>query len=399
MQKDRFVFAVIIYGVILLAAAGFCSFLLPGDLSAVANSEVSVEKEEQSQPDGNEPTQALAPTKNPEQGQPPKDAEDEPSGAWAELRAETTKEWRTIIGETCIVLPKPESVTTEKELSFTLTEMPVERSIALQIQGCAYTEYSYADIERLAEGEYFNANPEEKEPLGAMTQICTQQEDGSYELYVELLLDKTYVYNVYETEKHYFIALREAKSVYDSIVVLDAGHGGWDTGTLSADGKEYEKNINLQVLIYLEELLTARQYKVYTTRTTDRYIGHGERIALANALEADMFISIHCSNVYQDAEANGTEVLYAEQELTGSTKLKAKVLAQICAEKLTETMPSENGAVWVPDEEVTVLQEAEVPAVQVELDMELLQTEDGQRAAAQALCDAVLEAYHASLPE
>ena len=212
---------------------------------------------------------------------------------------------------------------------------------------------------------------------------------------------------MYETETHYFIALKEAKTVYDKIVVLDAGHGGWDTGTPSKDGRVLEKNINLQVLLYLEELLTARNIKVYATRTTDRYIGHAERIALANDLEADMFISIHCNNAYQDAGAGGTEVLYAEQqEAVNGNGLDSEFLAQICLEKLTEALQTESRGLQAKGEELTVLQKAEVPAVQVELafmsnskDMELMKTEAGQRTAAQALCDAVLDAYHATLPE
>ena len=438
MRKDRFLFAIIIYGLILLAGAGVCCAMLPEEISAVANAGAQAGTDITPTQEGIVPTPtepALQPgqstdamhkdndasehQKLPEQGkqdemQPGKtvnggdvsgEEEEMPTGAWALLSVKTTAEWREIIGDRCIVLPKPEQAEDGQALVFSLTQMPMEQSIGLRVQGCKQTGYGYESVERIAGEQYFVSEPlltsdeETDDPLRKMTASCTLQEDGSYEVYVELLLDKTYAYNVYETEKHYFIALREAKSVYDSIVVLDAGHGGWDTGTLSADGKGYEKNINLQVLLYLEEMLTARRFKVYTTRTTDRYIGHRERIALANALEADMFISIHCSNVDQDAEANGTEVLYAEQELAGSTKLKAKALARICAEKLTEMMPSENGVVWVPDEEVTVLQEAEVPAVQVELDMELLQTEEGQKAAAQALCDAVMDAYHSTLPE
>lgn len=431
VQKDRFIFAIIIYGLVLLTAAGVCSVMLPGEISAVANNGEEAGDDVTPTPDMPEPSQAVVPTSGPEQGsdddygngngpehQNPSEqgkAENEmpdeaATGAWALLSVETTAAWREIIGERCIVLQKPQMASGGQGLSFSLTEMPVERSIVLRVQGCEYVEYGYEAVERIAGEQYFAAEPgmsvngqqEEataKDPLDKMTASCTQQEDGSYELHIELLLDKTYVYDIYETKTHYVIALKEAKEVYDIVVVLDAGHGGEDTGTLSKDGMVPEKDINLQVMLYLEKLLNAKNIKVYATRATDWYVEPAERIALANDLEADMFISIHCSNVYQDVEANGTEVLYAEQELTGSTKLKAKALARICAEKLTETMPSENGAVWVPDEEVTVLQEAEVPAVQVELDMELLQTEEGQKAAAQALCDAVLDAYHSTLPE
>ena len=445
MQKDRFIFAIIIYGLILLAGAGICSVLLPDDISAVANTGVDAEKEITPTPGQSEPTQPVTPTKEPEQSvgdvqgnepdnQNPSEQEktdektpdetvtgdeisgetnpeeEEIPGPWARLSAKTTAEWRETIGERCIVLQKPEAALSGQALLFSLTEMPMERSIALRVQGCLNTEYGYEAVERIAGEQYFASEPliEEMEqgtdPLRRMTHLCAPQEDGSYELNIELQLDKTYVYNVYETETHYFIALREAKEVYDRVVVLDAGHGGWDTGTPSKDGKVLEKNINLQVLLYLEELLAAEDIKVYATRTTDRYIGHTERIALANALEADLFISIHCNNAYQDAEEQGTEVLYTQY--SSKNNMSSEMLAQLCQEELAVALQQNGRGVQARGDDLTVLQKAEVPAVQVELafmsnaeDMEAVKTEEAQKKAAEALRKAVMRAYDAMATE
>lgn len=437
MQKDRFVFALIIYGVILLLGAGVCGFLLSGDVSAVANTGVSAEK--------NPPTSAVKPTQSAEPEKMPGQIalvpEDESGNkneapgaadigqetteknAWEQLSVETTGEWRDIIGDRCIVLPKPE-VCEGKELVFLLTDMPVEHSIALKLQGCAYYDYSYNQVERIADGQYFCAEPlgtviadisgaetdgelpaviteaeQHADPLCGMTQTCTSQEDGSFELNIEFSLDKTYVYNVYETETHYFIALMDAKDIYDCIVVLDAGHGGWDTGTPSYDGKFLEKNINLQVLLYLEELLMEEDIKVYTTRTTDRNIGHTERVALANSLGADMFISIHCNNAYQNPQAHGTEVLYTQYQ-NDVEGLNSYKLSQLCLDELVAALQLNNRGLFARGDDLTVLQKAEVPAALVELafmsnagDMEVLKREDMQRAAAEALYKAILRAY------
>lgn len=444
MQKDRFIFAIIIYGLILLAGAGVCSVLLPEDISAVANTGVEAEKDVTPTPDATEPTQPVVPTKKPGKSEDdlhgsgdesenlnlsePEKTDDmtlgetviggevsgeiEPeqeaaTGAWALLSTTTTVEWREIIGERCIVLQKPEKDLPGQELEVSLTEMPVERSIALRVQGCKHIELGYEAIERIAGEQYFASEPlaQEGDPLRRMTWSCTLQEDGSHELYIELLLDKTYVYNVYETETHYFIALKEAKEVYDKIVVLDAGHGGWDTGTPSKDGKVLEKNINLQVLLYLEELLAAENIKVYATRTTDRYIGHAERIALANALEADIFLSIHCNNAYQDAGEKGTEVLYTQYDAI-ENNMNSERLAQLCQEELIAALQLNDRGLQARGDDLTVLQKAEVPAVQVELafmsnaeDMEVLKNAEAQRMAAEALHQAVMRAYEAMSAE
>ena len=222
---------------------------------------------------------------------------------------------------------------------------------------------------------------------------------AALEIFINLLLDKTYAYNVYETESHYFVALMEAKEVYDRIVVLDAGHGGWDTGTPSYDGKFLEKNINLQVLLYLEELLNAEDVMVYTTRTTDRNIGHTERIALANSLNADMFISIHCNNAYQNPEAHGTEVLYTQYQ-NAWEGMNSKQFAQICLEELVTALQLNDRGLFARGDDLTVLQKAEVPAALVELafmsnpgDMKVLKTDEAQKASAEALYKAIMRAY------
>lgn len=427
VQKDRFVFAIIIYGLILLAGAGVCSVLFPGDISAVANIGAEGGKDITPTPDVTVPTQEPEQSKNDviengdvsenqnpsEQGKPNdktpgetvnggdetgeiEQEEEVATGAWALLSVNTTTEWRDIIGERCIVLRKPEAAFTGQTLLFSLTEMPVEQSIAVKILGCANTEYGYEAVERIAGEQYFGAaGGTEQDPLRRLTWSCTRQEDGSYELYAELLLDQTYVYNVFETETHYFIALKEAKEVYDRVVVLDAGHGGWDTGTSSKNGTVLEKNINLQVLLYLEELLAAEDIKVYATRTTDRYIGHTERIALANALKADLFLSIHCSTANSEMEKNGTEVLYT-QHSDSETGIKAERLALLCQEELVAALQLKECGLQAGGDELTVLQKAQVPAAQVELallpnaeEMNLLKAEE----AAAALYRAVMRAY------
>ena len=76
-------------------------------------------------------------------------------------------------------------------------------------------------------------------------------------------------------------------------VVIDAGHGGKDTGAL---GKlTTEKALNLAVALkfgnYIKENLP--DVKVIYTRSTDKFVELSERAAIANRNNADVFISIH----------------------------------------------------------------------------------------------------------
>lgn len=78
-------------------------------------------------------------------------------------------------------------------------------------------------------------------------------------------------------------------------VVLDPGHGGYDPGAVSFNGKYYEKNFVLDIAKRLKKLID-KEYpdvKVIMTRTDDTFIPLDERGEIANKAEADLFISIH----------------------------------------------------------------------------------------------------------
>ena len=77
-----------------------------------------------------------------------------------------------------------------------------------------------------------------------------------------------------------------------ALVVIDAGHGGHDPGTTSANGIR-EKGINLDVATKVAGILQQRGVTVVMTRQDDRYIELEERADIANHRNADLFVSIH----------------------------------------------------------------------------------------------------------
>lgn len=92
-------------------------------------------------------------------------------------------------------------------------------------------------------------------------------------------------------------------------IVIDAGHGGHDSGTLGPDGLE-EKDVALDVALRLGHLLHERlDADVIYTRSTDRYVPLEERTAIANRAQADLFISIH-ANSSSDPEVRGVETYF-----------------------------------------------------------------------------------------
>ena len=89
------------------------------------------------------------------------------------------------------------------------------------------------------------------------------------------------------------------------IVVLDAGHGGDDSGNT---GNGYrEKNIALKVTLEIGKALSkVSGIKVIYTRKTDVFIELHERATIANKADADLFVSIHCNSV-KNKRPFGTE--------------------------------------------------------------------------------------------
>jgi N-acetylmuramoyl-L-alanine amidase len=92
-------------------------------------------------------------------------------------------------------------------------------------------------------------------------------------------------------------------------VVIDAGHGGKDTGTIGRNGL-LEKELVLDVALRLGKLIRQQLgADVVYTRSDDTFIPLGERTAIANRAKADLFISIH-ANSSADASATGVETYY-----------------------------------------------------------------------------------------
>jgi N-acetylmuramoyl-L-alanine amidase len=88
-------------------------------------------------------------------------------------------------------------------------------------------------------------------------------------------------------------------------VMVDAGHGGRDSGARGVGGL-YEKNVTLEVAKLLGKHLEKMGFEVLYTRTTDKYVPLEMRTAMANARKADLFVSVHC-NAHGNPNSSGME--------------------------------------------------------------------------------------------
>lgn len=110
-------------------------------------------------------------------------------------------------------------------------------------------------------------------------------------------------------------------------IVLDAGHGAKDSGAVGVTGK-YEKNFNLAVVLKAAELLKKEdKINVVLTRSDDTFLELKDRAAIANNLNADLFISVH-ANSGASSVASGTETYYQRDASKSLANVMHKYLVQ-----------------------------------------------------------------------
>ena len=129
------------------------------------------------------------------------------------------------------------------------------------------------------------------------------------------------------------------------VVVIDAGHGGYDGGAESTfNGVTYsEKYMNLKIAqACRDELQKYYGVTVYMTRDDDTFVKLEDRTAYAKSVGADVFVSIH-NNSSESGAANGATVFYPNSNYNASIGSTGQGLAQSILNNLTQFGLKNNG--------------------------------------------------------
>lgn len=141
-------------------------------------------------------------------------------------------------------------------------------------------------------------------------------------------------------------------------ILLDGGHGGSDPGAVNTKEKIAEKDITLDVILALGDILENDGHSVSYIRDTDIYISPSNRLSIINKTKPDCFISIHC-NASTNFTAHGVETIYKNR--------KSKNLAQCIQESLINSTGLRDRGVKQDERGIAVLKNLEVPSVLVEI--------------------------------
>ena len=109
------------------------------------------------------------------------------------------------------------------------------------------------------------------------------------------------------------IKAKPSSSLSGSVIMIDAGHGGNDSGAICAynpnSSKKYEKQINLLLAQKIKAKLEARGATVIMTRSNDTYVSLNARANMGRTKNPDMFIAVHCDSS-ESASPMGTTAYY-----------------------------------------------------------------------------------------
>ena len=170
------------------------------------------------------------------------------------------------------------------------------------------------------------------------------------------------------------------------LVILDAGHGGFDPGSIEKG--ICEKDIALDVALATAKLLNEAGVEYILTRGGDEHVSIARRAELANSENAAFLVSVHC-DWYTKKSINGTSMLY--NECDGASKRLAEQLQSY----ITTNLGTADRGVH-PHSDIALLRETNVPAVIVELaflsnakDLSLANSDEFKTQAAQNLAGGI----------
>lgn len=243
---------------------------------------------------------------------------------------------------------------------------------------------------------YFS-NQEVYQPVSSLRSFTYRYNASENRTYITFNTSKIQGYR-FSLEQHILtVQIDDPNKLYDKIIVLDAGHGGIDPGTIR--GTVYEKNINFNVInLYAASYFKDSDIKVYYTRTTDTKIALETRAALASKVGADFFISFHV-NSNTNSAVRGTSVYYSSSNnQPNASGLTSKTLGSMMLNKLLSVMGTKNAGLLT--QKFVVIHENTVPAILIEIgflsndtDYAMLTNTTNQKKAAKAIFDVVNEIF------
>ncbi len=272
---------------------------------------------------------------------------------------------------------------TDINLSFT-------GKVKYEVKKFSYPDRLVVDIEGLVNNINEDILPE---PAGIVKDVRVSQFSSEPEvLRVVFELDKYYGYNLLSANPDSAISISIASEKIEEgtdLIVVDAGHGGFDPGAIGASGLR-EKDVNLDLALRVNRKLKDSGFEVLLTRNDDQFISLRERVKKANEAKASLFVSIHI-NASNAKYSEGIETYLAPNKVASSN-----LLAEILQKELVRELKLYDRG--IKKENLYVIKYSSMPAALVEVafisnphEESLLESELFREKAARAIYRGIIE--------
>lgn len=304
--------------------------------------------------------------------------------AWKSEKEHSTKEIKKKLGKNYIRIRKNQT----ELFAVDFNEYYMERRLVLNIYDMNLASISKQDIVMFWAGEKQESKTEAfKEVLKDIVIQYNTTEKGTFKAHITFQWNDVYTFILYEDADYIYLDCWKPKDIYDRIVVIDAGHGGDDTGSYAKWGEWSEKDYNLDIVNKIAEIWKDRSTKLYFTRTKDEKVSLNDRVELANELEADLFVSIHCNSTDEYA-GNGLEALYKSNHYSSVSQN----IAQNCLENLENNTGLENRGI-LDGQSIYIIRKSKMPTILLEMgflsdeqDLSYLEQEVSRKKMADTVC-------------
>lgn len=191
----------------------------------------------------------------------------------------------------------------------------------------------------------------------------------------------------------------------DSVIIIDAGHGGEDGGAVAPDNS-LEKDYNLDIALKLEAILKLYGFNVIMTRTEDTMTCDNNlktqrqkkvsdirnRFSIIQKYDNGVFVSIH-QNKFSDSNQKGSQVFYSPNNL------KSKTLADCIQKSIADNLQKDNKRLTKKSgTEIYLLYHSKIPSVLVECgflsnanDLKFLKDDGYRKMIAVLIADGIIE--------
>ncbi|MCF8002574.1 MAG: N-acetylmuramoyl-L-alanine amidase [Halanaerobiales bacterium] len=281
----------------------------------------------------------------------------------ADLKEATGYDWKQVKNTTgeyrhkIILENKFENISLINQANYTNINIGLSGKVNYKVKKFSYPDRIVVDLEGI------DVSPQSlPEPRGIIKDIRTNNysEEGLDIIRIVFELNKFESYDVISDNPDDSINIALAREKLDereNLIILDAGHGGFDPGAIGTSGLE-EKVVNLDIALRVKKLLKKSDYNVLLTREKDNFISLKGRVRLANQKNARVFVSIHSNSSRGFSE--GTEAFLAPAKTGDSLPL-----AESIHNKLVDELKLKDRG--IKKENFYVIKYTEMPAVLVEV--------------------------------